>query len=118
MSPTHTETDLPTGNKYPKLVRDKIPEIIKQNGKTAVTHVACDEEYTRHLLAKVVEEATELENAEGADHQREEIADVREVLDAIQTDLGISDEEIAAIQKSKADKRGGFSKRVILDEKP
>ena len=116
MKHTHTETDLPIENEYPKLVRDRIPEMIERDGKTAVTHIAETKEYIIFLLAKVVEEATDLRNAEGADHQREEIADVREVLDALQSALEISEDEIAAIQKSKADERGGFSERIILDE--
>lgn len=70
---THTETDLPIENEYPKLVRDRIPEMIERDGKTAVTHIAETEEYIRFLLAKVVEEATELQSAEDADHQREKL---------------------------------------------
>lgn len=118
MKHTHTKTDLPIENGYPKLVRDKIPEMIERNGNTAVTHIAEKDEYIGYLLAKVVEEATELQNAEDADHQCEEIADVREVLDALQAALEVSDDEIVAIQKSKAEERGGFSEHIILDEKP
>lgn len=92
--------------------------MIKRDGKTAITHIAESEEYIRFLLAKVVEEANELRNAEDTDHEREELADVQEVLDALKAARGYSDDEIAAIQKSKADERGGFSKRIILDEKP
>ncbi len=38
MDKTHTETDSPIENRYPKLVRDKIPEIIEGQGKTAEYH--------------------------------------------------------------------------------
>lgn len=118
MKHTHTETDLPIENEYPKLVRDRIPEMIEHNGKKAVTHIAGTEEYIRFLLAKVVEEATELQNAKDTDHLREEIADVREVIDSLQAALEIPEDEIAAIQESKADERGRFNERIILDEKP
>lgn len=118
MKHTHTESDLPIENEYPKLVRDKIPEIVERDGKTAITHIADRDEYIKYLLVKVAEEATELQHAIDADHQREEIADVREVLDALQTALEFPEEEIAQIQKSKAHERGGFSERIIMDEKP
>lgn len=43
---------------------------------------------------------------------------MREVIGALLGALEIPEDEIAAIQKSKADERGGFSERIILDEKP
>ena len=118
MKHTHTETDLPIENQYPKLVRDNIPTMIERDGKTASTHIAEKEEYVRFLLLKLIEEATELSNAEGLDHQKEEIADVREVLGAIQVTLGFPEDELGTIQASKFSERGGFAGRIILDLKP
>ncbi len=118
MKHTHTETDLAIENQYPKLVRDKIPGIIDGEGKVAVTHIASQGEYVRFLMAKLIEEATELSEAIDADHQKEEIADVREVVGAIQEALGFSEDEIIAVQASKAEERGGFTGRIILDSKP
>lgn len=34
---------------YNKLVRDKIPEIMIQNGTTPVTHILSDEDYLKEL---------------------------------------------------------------------
>lgn len=118
MTHTHTESDFSVENEYPKLVRDKIPERIKRDGKSAVTHIAGADEYIQFLLVKLIEEATELQEADSADHRKEEIADVREVLEALLATLNFSDSEIAKIQASKASERGGFKKRIILDEKP
>ena len=118
MKHTHTQTDLAIENAYPKLVRDKIPQMIERDGKVARTHIAELDEYIRYLLAKFVEEATELKEAGSFDHQKEELADVREVLSTIQGALGITEQEIQEIQTSKANERGGFGGRIILDSKP
>jgi predicted house-cleaning noncanonical NTP pyrophosphatase (MazG superfamily) len=117
MKHTHTETDLAIENQYPKLVRDRIPEIVERNGQTAPTHIAEQDEYIQHLLAKLVEEATELKHAEGLNHQKEEMADVREVLETLQEALGFAEQEIRDVQTSKATERGGFRDRIIMDAK-
>lgn len=114
----HTENESPTESQYPKLVRDRIPAIIERQGKIAKTHIADKEEYIQHLLLKLIEEATELQEASQTDHQKEEIADVWEVLDAIQAALGFSRDDIQKIQINKAEERGGFTDGVILDSKP
>jgi predicted house-cleaning noncanonical NTP pyrophosphatase (MazG superfamily) len=113
---THTETDLPIESDYPKLVRDNIPEIIQANGKAPVTHIAGDNEYVSFLLKKIVEEATELRHAQDINHQKEEIADVLEVLDSIKRALGLTDEQVLNAQVSKREERGSFEGRIILDE--
>ncbi len=74
--------------------------------------------YLSYLLAKLIEEATELSKAETAEHHKEELADVKEVLEAIQVALGISDVEIEEAQISKREERGGFAGRIILDSLP
>lgn len=119
MKHTHTETDLPIENQYPKLVRNKIPEIIEREGKKVKYRQAeNDEEYLNYLLAKLSEEAKELAQAEGIDHQKEELVDVREVISAIQLALGITEPEIEEVQASKREERGGFTERFILDSLP
>ena len=118
MKHTHTETNLPIENQYPKLVRDLIPERITQGGKQFSMHIADHDEYVSFLLSKLIEEASELKQANTLDHQKEEIADVREVLSAIQEALELSEDELQEVQASKAEERGGFSGRIILDERP
>jgi predicted house-cleaning noncanonical NTP pyrophosphatase (MazG superfamily) len=98
--------------KYNKLVRDKIPEIIESGGEKCVAHIATPEEYRTKLFEKVVEEATELSN----DKNIKEVADVLEVLDAIIELEKYDKEEIQKIKKERREERGGFQKRVILDE--
>ena len=98
--------------KYDKLVRDRIPEIIKEDGKEPVTHIADEEEYWKKLKEKLKEEVDEfLEKS-----NEEELSDIVEVIDSICDFKGINKEELESIRKKKAEKRGGFKKKIILDE--
>ena len=111
----HTDTDLPIENEYPKLIRDKIPEIIANNGrKAAVKTIADDEEYAEFLLKKVVEEAAELAQTHDDTHLVEEAADVYEVIDALLTLKGLTREDVISVQDEKRSERGGFEKRLLM----
>jgi predicted house-cleaning noncanonical NTP pyrophosphatase (MazG superfamily) len=98
--------------KYNKLVRDKIPEIIKKDGKTAKVHFADDKEYDQRLKDKLIEEA--MEYAESGDS--EELADLIEVIYAIAIAKGIHKVQLDSIIQKKRGERGAFEKRIILDE--
>jgi predicted house-cleaning noncanonical NTP pyrophosphatase (MazG superfamily) len=98
--------------KYHKLVRDKIPEIIKAKGEVAVTHIADDAEYAQKLREKLEEEVAEYLKDENVS----EIADILEVLEAIAQYKGFTQDEIMATKQKKVEARGGFEKRIILDE--
>ena len=97
---------------YNKLVRDKIPEIIKSNGDVPVTHIASDNEYKNKLREKLQEEVKEyLESS-----KTEELADILEVISALADTHQVSFEEIQKSQKDKHEKRGGFKEKIILEE--
>jgi len=96
---------------YNKLVRDKIPEIIKQNEQIPITHIAGDEEYFKKLKEKLTEEVNEFI----ANENSEELADIIEVIYAIVNNRNVTKEELEKIRKEKAEKRGGFTKKIILD---
>lgn len=97
---------------YNKLIRDKIPEIIEQDGKTCVLETLPDEQYIRMLHEKLVEEAQEfLQNP-----SVEELADMGEVMHAILAFNNISLEEFQRVRLEKLAERGGFGKRLLLKE--
>ena len=93
-----------------KLVRDKIPEIIKNDGKTPIVEVLSAEEYLIELDKKLNEEVAEYQ----ADKSIEEMADVLEVLLAICEARGYSEEELIRVREDKREKRGGFKDRIYL----
>ena len=96
---------------YDKLVRDRIPEVVREDGETPVVHEAGGEEYRDRLAAKLVEEAEEYAESRSA----EELADVVEVLDAIQTATGVEDGELSRLRAEKASERGRFEDGVVLE---
>lgn len=94
-----------------KLVRNKIPGIITNNGAIAKTRVLSDDrEYLDELCRKVLEEAQEV----ASDRTIEELADLLEVLQATGKQLGFSMEDIEAMRRKKAEERGGFDDRIYL----
>lgn len=98
--------------KYNKLIRDKIPEIIRQKGGTPVTHIADEAEYWRKLKEKLQEEIEEFQK----DESPEEFADILEVMDAIAEFKNFDRKTIEEIKAKKARERGKFRERIILDE--
>jgi len=94
-----------------KLVRDKIPEIIRNAGKNPKTRVLAQEEYLQELDIKLNEEVAEYQ----ADKSLEEIADVLEVLYAICDARGYSLDELMDLRKKKAEDRGEFKERIYWE---
>ncbi len=99
----------------PKLVRDRIPEIIAEEGKRVSFRALSDDELEIALVDKFVEEVTELANARSLGEVVEEIADVIEVTSAIygEADLAKKVKEMVACKKKA---RGGFTKGYCLEK--
>ncbi|WJM11676.1 nucleoside triphosphate pyrophosphohydrolase [Geobacillus stearothermophilus ATCC 12980] len=106
---------------YNKLVRDCIPTIIEQAGKTFTTRILDDEEYRKELQKKAFEELEEYVQAETDEAALEELADVLladvlEIIHALAECHGASIEQVEQIRAKKAEKRGGFREKIFLIE--
>lgn len=97
---------------YNKIVRDKIPEIIKRDLKECLTKNVSGKEKLQYLYRKLFEEGKELSESGSV----EELADVQEVLNAIAKELNITPNELERVRAEKANKRGGFDKGIVLLE--
>ena len=95
---------------FNKLVRDKIPEIIKADGKECETRVLDDKEYLLSLNKKLDEELREYYETESID----ELADMAEVIFAIVEQYGMNIQEFERLRLSKREKRGGFDQKLFL----
>jgi predicted house-cleaning noncanonical NTP pyrophosphatase (MazG superfamily) len=95
---------------YSKLVRDKIPQIIEESGKRAITYALSDKEYEVFLERKLDEETLEYHESKDA----EELADILEVVVALAEHKGLSFEDLMALRNEKAEKKGSFSERIFL----
>ncbi|MCL6643035.1 MAG: nucleoside triphosphate pyrophosphohydrolase [Candidatus Bipolaricaulota bacterium] len=95
----------------PKLVRDKIPELIMRSGKRPVFRRAQGAELKKYADAKVLEEAKEFAKLGDLD-------ELTDLLEAIYFRLqleGISAQEAHERMMKKRHERGGFEGGVILE---
>jgi predicted house-cleaning noncanonical NTP pyrophosphatase (MazG superfamily) len=96
---------------YNKLVRDKIPEIIRANGEMPVTRILDDKEYLQELVRKLDEEVAEFKS----DMSLEELADIQEVVLAL-ADTIANREELEKVRVEKAKARGRFHEKIFLEK--
>ncbi|NED01075.1 nucleoside triphosphate pyrophosphohydrolase [Streptomyces sp. SID6648] len=99
-------------DRHSKLVRDRVPEIIRAAAIKPIIYIAGPEEYRSRLRDKLGEEVAEFLSADDA-AAVEELADVLEVVYALAEDLGVDSTELEEVRRSKARERGGFANRVI-----
>jgi len=95
-----------------KLVRNFIPQVIKEAGKDCRYHVATLEEIKELLYEKMIEEMQEFKE----DPSIEEAADMLEVLKTIFWAHCIDIEAVKVAAEKKRKARGGFWEGIVLEE--
>lgn len=95
---------------YNKLVRDKVPEIIKKTGKICNICTLSDENLKHWLIEKLREEVKEFEEEKNI----EELADIIEVIYSIVDTFGFDPKEVYNVREQKRLKNGGFDDKVFL----
>lgn len=78
---------------YNKLIRNKIPQIIKANGKTPTTIILPEDEYIKEICKKTEEELTEYIEAKTKTDKFEELSDLLELINVLAEHEGTTLEE-------------------------
>ena len=91
-------------------MRDRIPEIIAQTGRTPQINELRGEALRAALYDKLSEEHAELLEAREVAAKREELADLIEVAFALGAQYGLDEAEMLTLVHDKRAKCGGFEK--------
>ncbi len=97
-----------------KLVRDRIPELMAHPSNIVKVETLDHKAHITALKAKLIEEAQEVIDAGSREQLIEEIADVKEVIDALMLKLSIKGTEIEEIKRKKSMRNGGFDRGLYL----
>ena len=105
--------------KYDKLIRDNIPTIIENAGKTCVYEVMDDNKYMDKLSEKLQEEVLEYSQEQKNNNVSaaiEELADIEEIILALLAKYNVSLEEFDDVRRRKVKKNGAFDNKYLLKE--
>lgn len=95
-----------------KLIRDRLPEIMRAQGLAVFDRRLDDEAFAQALKAKLLEEAAEAGATRDAEDLAGELADLSEVMLALAQLNGLTAQDIEARRLAKRAERGGFDDRV------
>ena len=99
---------------YNKLVRDNIPDIIRQHGDICQTEIMTESEFQLALRQKVFEEVQEVMQATTQLGLVQELADLYEVVDTLLQTNNIALDMLRTEQERRLTTRGGFTQRIKL----
>jgi predicted house-cleaning noncanonical NTP pyrophosphatase (MazG superfamily) len=98
-----------------KLVRDKIPEFLREQEINAEVEIVEDEvRFLRLLIDKLDEEIQAVGVALEDEEILESLADIESVIDGILKAKGWTRKELNDVKDEKAERRGKFDKKVFL----
>ena len=92
-----------------RLVRDKVPHLMRRRGDHPIVRTAEPYEYAGLLRAKLVEEVDEFLDSDDP----HELADVMEVLLALAEMHGYDRTDLERMRAEKAVERGGYADRLV-----
>ena len=96
-----------------KLIRDRLPSIMRAQGLQVFDRRLNDAEFVAALKDKLLEEAQEVGAAADETDLIDELADVMEVIAALAEASGVPLQAVEERRQAKRDERGGFDERVF-----
>lgn len=100
---------------YNKLLRDKIPEICKNNNEKPVVRTLNDEDFKTELEKKLLEEYNEVIESTGQS-RIEELADMLEIIKSLAKLENKSLDDVIELANRKKEKRGAFEYKIFLEK--
>lgn len=100
---------------YNKLVRDNIPEIIRNNGEEPIISILDDVNFKKELEKKLFEEYNEVLESSGND-RIEELADMLEIIRNLAILENKTLDDVIKIANLKNVKRGSFKNKIYLNK--
>ena len=97
---------------YNKLIRDRVPDLIRADGREPITRPLEQPEYASALRQKLSEEVGEFLDSDDP----RELADILEVVFALGLQLGLDAEALEDLRGAKSRERGSFEQRLLLVE--
>ncbi|MCX7343047.1 MAG: nucleoside triphosphate pyrophosphohydrolase [Proteobacteria bacterium] len=98
--------------KVDKLIRDKVPNYLRNRSVQTNERVMGQDEYLERLRNKLFEEAKEVIGAKNKEELTEELGDVLEVMLAYAKENNISFEDVDKVRIRKKNEYGGFEGKV------
>ena len=95
-----------------KIVRNNIPMLLEQNGKHVKMHTLSDSEYSDAVLNKLSEKVDEYSSTNNI----ECLADMLELIETLLDHKNIPFEVIRELQLGKREARGGYDKKLFIEE--
>lgn len=99
---------------YRKLIRDKIPQRIRETGGECEIVNLSDLAFKKELLRKVGEEAIGVSKAKDKKEIVSEMGDLLDVIKELKKVFNIDTEELSNSRKKEFKRKGGFNKKIFL----
>ena len=101
--------------KYDKLVRDKMPSIIRQEGWSLKQKKLSRAGFKKALLAKLKEEVDEFLAVQDRASFLSELADIQEIVEALLVSNDFCRTDLVRAGRLKRKRVGGYEKRIYLE---
>ena len=99
---------------YNKLVRDKVPQIIQNEGKVVYYFMLDGDNLRIMLKVKLIEESRDVSKAMTKEEMINELADVSEVIEAMYEAFDITEADVDLVKHKKMQEKGTYKSGAYL----